>query len=117
MKRFGRIGEATTNSSVVLLPVRMVLNPERFRNLNVWWMLGRRISASTRSTFPPFCASTIAVLMLVVVLPSCGKALVTIITLGAEPIEDSNIDVRRARYDSATSDLGRAWARRLILVF
>src|SRR6266404_3360668 len=80
-------------------------------------MLGRRISASTSNTFPPFCANTIAVLMLVVVLPSWGNALVTMITLGADPIDDNNIEVRKARYDSATSDFGRACASRLMLVF
>jgi hypothetical protein len=38
-----------------------------------------------------------AVLMLVVVLPSCGMALVTMITRGGAPSEDSNSEVRNAR--------------------
>ena len=45
----------------------------------------------------PFCASTTAVLMLVVVLPSRGNALVIRMVLGGAPTEVSN-DVRRARY-------------------
>ena len=38
------------------------------------WAAGR--FSSTSSTRTPFCASTMAVFMLVVVLPSCGRALV-----------------------------------------
>src|SRR5580698_3554796 len=45
--------------------------------------------------------------MLVVVLPSWGRALVTIITLGGAPRFDSSSEVRRARYDSAIWDCGR----------
>ena len=66
--------------------------------------LGRRMSASTSSTRDPFCESTMAVLMLVVVLPSWGRALVIRITFGGAPLEDSRIDVRNARYDSAMSE-------------
>src|SRR5579871_4617164 len=72
-------------------------------------MLGRRRSASIRRTRTPFCARTTAVLILVVVLPSCGRALVTIMTLGGAPMLDSNREVRRARYDSAIWDCGRTW--------
>jgi hypothetical protein len=42
----------------------------------------------------------------VVVLPSCGKALVTIITLADWPVRESRIEVRRARYASAICDFG-----------
>src|SRR5450755_670746 len=48
-----------------------------------------------------------AVLMLVVVLPSWGRALVTMITLGGAPRFDSRSEVRSARYDSAICDCGR----------
>src|SRR6185312_11091411 len=115
-KRFGRIDDVTIRSSGELLPVKTVLRPVRLRSLNVWWMVGRRMSPSTSRTLPPFCANTIAVLMLVVVLPSCGRALVTMMIFGAAPIEDSRIEVRSARYDSATSDFGRACASRLTVV-
>ena len=40
------------------------------------------MSQSTSSTFPPFCARTIAVFTLVVVLPSWGRALVIKMILG-----------------------------------
>src|SRR5271170_2871596 len=59
-------------------------------------------------TRTPFCASTIAVLMLVVVLPSCGRALVTMMTFGGAPRLESSNEVRSARYDSAICDWGRA---------
>src|SRR5579884_2295325 len=71
-------------------------------------MLGRRRSASTNSTRAPFCASTTAVLMLVVVLPSCGSALVTRMTFGGAPVEERRMEVRSARYDSTMSDRGRS---------
>src|SRR6185312_12586302 len=116
-KRFGKMDEVTIKSSGELLPVKTVLRPVRLRSLNVWWMVGRRISPSTSNTLPPFCASTMAVLMLVVVLPSCGSALVTIMILGAAPIEDSKIEVLNARYDSATSDFGRACESKATVVF
>jgi hypothetical protein len=48
-----------------------------------------------------------AVLMLVVVLPSCGRALVTMMTLGGAPRLESRSEVRSARYDSAICDWGR----------
>src|SRR3954471_15752361 len=79
-------------------------------------MVGRRISASTSNTLPPFCARTIAVLILVVVLPSCGNTLVTMMTFGADPMDERRMDVRSARYDSATSDFGRACVKRLTFV-
>src|SRR6202158_5582012 len=47
--------------------------------------------------------------MLVVVLPSCGRALVTIMTLGGAPRLESRSEVRSARYDSAICDWGRIW--------
>src|SRR5579872_2983022 len=72
-------------------------------------MLGRRISASIKRTRTPFWASTTAQLMLVVVLPSCGRALVTMMTLGGAPRFDRSREVRRARYDSAICDCGRTW--------
>src|SRR5258708_26562071 len=62
-----------------------------------------------RRTRTPFCASTMAVLMLVVVLPSCGRALVTMMTLGGAPRFDRRSEVRSARYDSAICDWGRIW--------
>ena len=58
---------------------------------------GRRISASIKRTRTPFCARTMAVLMLVVVFPSWGKALVMRMILGGAPSEESSRDVRRAR--------------------
>src|ERR1700690_954552 len=47
--------------------------------------------------------------MLVVVLPSWGRALVTMMTLGGAPRLESRSEVRKARYDSAICDCGRAW--------
>src|SRR5208283_3038872 len=47
--------------------------------------------------------------MLVVVLPSCGRALVTMMTLGGAPRFESRSEVRSARYDSAIWDCGRTW--------
>src|SRR4029077_5123050 len=44
--------------------------------------------------------------MLVVVLPSWGSALVTMMTLGGAPKFDSSREVRKARYDSAICDCG-----------
>src|SRR5690349_17066507 len=70
-------------------------------------MLGRRRSASIRRTRVPFCARTTAVLMLVVVLPSRGRALVTKIVFGGAPREVRSKEVRKARYDSAICDCGR----------
>src|SRR3954467_3861418 len=89
-------------------PASTVLNPERLLIPKMEWTPGRRISQSTSSTLPPFCASTMAVFTLVVVLPSCGRALVMRMTLGGEPRDESRIDVLRARYDSAIPDFGRA---------
>ena len=43
-------------------------------------------------------------LMLVVVLPSCGRALVTMMTFGGAPRLESKREVRSARYDSAICD-------------
>src|ERR1700704_4024950 len=70
-------------------------------------MLGRLKSASISRTRTPFWARTTAQLMLVVLLPSCGNALVIIITLGGAPRLDNSREVRRARYDSAICDCGR----------
>src|SRR5580700_7041743 len=71
-------------------------------------MLGRRKSQSISRTRTPFWANTTAQLMLVVLLPSWGRALVTIMTLGGAPRWERRRDVRRARYDSAICDCGRA---------
>src|SRR3954469_2700369 len=91
-------------------PARTVLNPERLLIPKMECTPGRRISQSTSKTLPPFCARTIAVLTLVVVLPSCGSALVIRMTLGGEPSDDNKMEVRRARYDSAIPDFGLACA-------
>src|SRR5882724_4995178 len=48
-----------------------------------------------------------AELMAVVVFPSWGRALVTMMTFGGAPRLESNSEVRRARYDSAICDWGR----------
>src|SRR3954469_11242222 len=72
-------------------------------------MLGRRRSASISRTRVPFCARTVAVLTLVVVLPSCGRALVIRIIFGGAPTEVSRSDVRSARYASDIWDCGRDW--------
>src|SRR3954469_6309543 len=92
----------------VSLPASTVLNPDRLLMPRIECTPGRRISQSTSKTLPPFCARTMAVFTLVVVLPSCGRALVMRITLGGEPRDESRIDVLRARYDSAIPDFGRA---------
>ena len=78
----------------VAFPVSTLLRPVAGPMPRVLWMLGRRRSASINRTRVPFCASTMAVLMLVVVFPSCGKALVTRMTLGGAPSEVSSKDVR-----------------------
>src|SRR5208282_6819639 len=109
MKRLGTSGEIVIVCCRVALPVSTLLRPLRGPIPRVLWTLGRRKSASTRRTRTPFCASTIAVLMLVVVLPSCGRALVTMMTLGGAPRLESRSEVRRARYDSAICDWGRTW--------
>src|SRR3954452_22054324 len=81
-KRLGNCGTCVMVFSNLLLPVSNVLNPTFGLMLNTLCTLGRRKSASTSSTRAPFCASTTAVLMLVVVFPSCGNALVISMTLG-----------------------------------
>src|SRR5437667_11650881 len=68
------------------------------------------MSQSTSRTLPPFWARTMAVFTLVVVLPSWGRALVIKMILGGAPNDDNRIEVRKARYDSAIPDLGRACA-------
>ena len=60
----------------------------------------------------PRCANTRAEFALMVVFPSCGKALVTRITFGGAPNEERRIEVRSARYASAASDFGRAYVTR-----
>src|SRR5579862_1250545 len=62
---------------------------------------GRRKSASTSSTRNPCWANAAAQLMLVVVLPSSGKALVINRTLHSALRIDCMIDVRSPRYASA----------------
>src|SRR3954464_1951867 len=94
----------------VSLPASTVLNPERLLMPRIECTPGRRISQSTSRTLPPFCASTIAVFTLVVVLPSWGRALVMRMIFGGEPREERRMEVRSARYDSAIPDFGRAWA-------
>src|ERR1035438_607642 len=89
-----------------------VLRPPRDRKPNSLSMPGRRRSASISNTRLPRCAKTSAELALIVVFPSCGKALVTSITLGGAPNEERRIEVRSARYASAASDFGRAYATR-----
>src|SRR3954469_20848796 len=89
-------------------PARTVLSPDRLLIPRMECTPGRRMSQSTSKTLPPFCARTIAVFTLVVVLPSCGRALVMRMILGGEPSDESRIDVLRARYDSAIPDFGRA---------
>ncbi len=82
----------------VALPVRTLLSPLRGPIPRVLWMLGRLRSASiSRTRRMPSWASTIAQLMLVVVFPSCGSALVIMITLGGAPRFDNSNDVRSAR--------------------
>src|ERR1700675_1133511 len=85
MKRLGRIGDVVMVCCRVALPVSTLLRPLRGPIPRVLGILGRRKSAATSRARTPLCASTFAVLMLVVVLPSCGRALVTIITLGGAP--------------------------------
>src|SRR5208282_114523 len=109
MKRLGRMGEVVMVCCMVALPVSTLLRPLRGPMPRVLWTLGRRKSASTSRTRTPFCASTMAVLMLVVVLPSWGRALVTMMTLGGAPRLESKSEVRSARYDSAICDCGRTW--------
>src|SRR6476659_7770984 len=108
MNKFGSTDERTVACCTVVPPVRMLLNPIRGPIPKVLWILGRRRSASISNTRVPFCANTVAVLMLVVVLPSCGKALVMRIVLGGAPSEVKSKDVRKARYDSDICDCGRA---------
>src|ERR1035441_3751174 len=86
-----------------------VLRPPRDRKPNSLSMPGRRRSASISNTRLPRCAKTSAEFALIVVFPSCGKALVMSITLGGAPNEERRIEVRSARYASAASDFGRAY--------
>src|SRR5580693_2012832 len=95
--RLGRIEDRVMVCCKVALPVRTLLSPLRGPIPRVLWMLGRLRSASISRTRTPFCASTTAQLMLVVVFPSCGSALVIMITLGGAPRFDNNREVRRAR--------------------
>src|SRR5450432_81874 len=98
IQRLGRSGAVVMVSGMEAVPVRTLLRPLRGPGrLRFLWTLGRRMSASMRSTRTPFWARTIAVLMLVVVLPSWGRALVTRMILGGAPREDKRSEVRRAR--------------------
>ena len=110
--KFGTSGNGTMTSSILSPPLMSVLRPPRDRKPNSLSMPGRRRSASTSNTRPPRCAKTNAEFALIVVLPSCGTALVTSITLGGEPNEERRIEVRSDRYASAASDLGRAYVMR-----
>src|ERR1035438_5269879 len=111
--KFGTSVNGTTTSSNLSPPVISVLRPPRERKPNSFSMPGRRRSASISNTRSPRCAKTSAEFALIVVFPSCGKALVTRITLGGAPNEERRIEVRSDRYASAASDLGRACVTRI----
>src|ERR1039457_1867134 len=110
--KFGTCANGTTTASSLSTPLMRVLRPPRDRKPNSLSMPGRRRSASISNTRSPRCAKTSAELALIVVFPSCGKALVTSITFGGAPNEERRIEVRRDRYASAASDLGRAYVTR-----
>src|ERR1700694_578013 len=95
-------------------PTRTALSPAPKSIPRLLEMLGRRRSASTSRTRLPSCASTIAELMLVVVLPSSGSGLVNKINWGGVSGIERRIEVRRARYDSAIAEFGREYARAAI---
>src|SRR4029077_5263896 len=99
--------KGTNTFSTLSTPLKIVLSPPDAFNPSALLMPGLLRSASTRRTRLPFWARTTAEFMLTVVLPSWGKALVTKTTFGGAPKEESRIDVRNARYDSAISDCGR----------
>ena len=105
--KFGSSGDRVIACCKVALPVSMLLRPLRGPMPRALWTPGRRKSASIKRTFTPFCASTIEQLILVVVFPSCGSALVMRIIFGGAPSEESKREVRSARYDSAIWDCGR----------
>src|SRR4051794_19440510 len=98
---------ATTPALALAVEANNVLNPASLRRFRARWIAGRRMSASTSRTRAPDCASTTAVLMLVVVLPSCGSGLVTTMIFGGAPGDDSISEVRKARYASETCERGR----------
>src|ERR1039458_1872654 len=106
--KFGTSVNGTTTSSNLSPPLMRVLRPPRDRKPNSLSMPGRRRSASISNTRLPRSAKTSAEFALIVVFPSCGKALVTRITLGGPPYEERRIAVRRDRYASAASEFGRA---------
>src|SRR5579863_7961898 len=95
--KLGSTGDRVMACFRVVLPVSTLLSPLRGPIPSVLWMLGRLRSQSTSRTRTPFCASTTAQLMLVVLLPSWGRALVTMMTLGGAPRWESRSEVRRAR--------------------
>src|SRR5579863_4805628 len=82
------------------------LRPEAHLRFRFLLRLGRRMSASTKSTRAPCCARAAAQLRLVVVLPSAGKALVMRMTLVEASAFIKRIEVRKERYASATCEFG-----------
>src|ERR1700731_2603636 len=110
--KFGTRANGTITSSILSTPLITLLTQPRDRKPNSLSMPGRRRSASMSNTRLPRCAKTSAEFALIVVLPSCGKALVTSMTFGGAPNEERRIEVRRDRYASAASDFGRAYVTR-----
>src|SRR5579872_70233 len=86
------------------VPASKLLRPSEALRPKMSWMHGLRMSASTNRTFLPCWASTIAEFTLVVVFPSPGNGLVNKMVFGGAPNDDSRIDVRKLRYDSAICD-------------
>src|SRR5580700_3357861 len=111
--KFGTSVNGIITSSHLSPPLMRVLRPPRDRKPNSLSIPGRRRSASISNTRLPRCANTSAEFALIVVFPSCGKALVTRITLGGAPYDESRIEVRRDRNASAASDFGRAYVMRV----
>src|SRR5918911_954059 len=85
-------------------PERKFVTPFVFGIPKCAWMRGRRRSQSRTSTSAPVCASIVAMLTAVVVLPSEGWLDVTSTVLGGCPAEESSSDVRRWRYASAAGE-------------
>ena len=76
---------------------KSVLRPSPLAILKTECSLGRRMSASTISTFAPVCARLIAVFVAVVVFPSEGRLDVISKDFGAWPAVERSIDVRSCR--------------------